>query len=43
MLIQRKEARANRDFSAADKIRDQLAAQGVTIEDGPAGARWRRS
>ena len=43
MLIQRKEARANRDFSAADKIRDQLAALGVTIEDGPAGARWRRS
>jgi cysteinyl-tRNA synthetase len=43
MLIQRKEARANRDFAAADEIRDHLAAQGVTIEDAPSGARWRRS
>ncbi|MBT5218696.1 MAG: cysteine--tRNA ligase [Woeseia sp.] len=43
MLIQRKDARENRDFATADKIRDQLATQGVTIEDGPSGARWRRS
>lgn len=43
MLIQRNAARADRDFASADKIRDQLAAQGITIEDGPSGARWRRS
>ena len=43
LLKQREEARANRDFAAADGIRDRLTAAGVTIEDGPAGARWRRS
>ena len=31
------------DFAAADAIRDQLAAAGVTIEDSPSGTRWRRS
>ena len=43
MLNDRDTARANRDFAAADKIRDQLAAAGITIEDGAEGTRWRRS
>ena len=43
LLKQRDEARANRDFAVADEIRDKLAEAGITIEDGPAGARWRRS
>jgi len=43
LLKQREEARANRDFATADGIRDKLTAAGVTIEDGPTGARWRRS
>jgi len=43
-LLQRRDAaRAARDFAAADNIRDQLAAAGITIEDGSAGSRWRRS
>jgi cysteinyl-tRNA synthetase len=42
LLKQRDSARGNRDFAAADAIRDQLAAAGVTIEDGAAGTRWRR-
>jgi len=43
LLAQREQARSNRDFAAADAIREQLANAGVTIEDGPSGTRWRRS
>ena len=39
----RKQARANRDFAAADAIRDDLAANGILLEDGPEGTVWRRS
>ena len=43
LIAKRNEARAERDFAAADAIRDQLAANSVSIEDGPGGTRWRRS
>jgi cysteinyl-tRNA synthetase len=43
LIEQRKQARANRDFAAADAIRDKLAAVGISIEDGPNGTRWRRT
>lgn len=42
LLIEREQARATRDFARADSIRDELAAAGVTIEDGAGGTRWRR-
>jgi len=39
-LEQRTEARARKDFTAADAIRDQLTELGVVIEDTAAGTRW---
>jgi len=42
LLADRRSARDRRDFGEADRIRDQLAAEGVTIEDRPDGTtRWR--
>jgi len=43
LIEQRNQARAGRDFAAADSLRDQLAAAGIVIEDGPSETRWRRS
>ena len=43
LLAERVEARARRDYAAADAIRDRLQAAGIAIEDGPAGTRWRRA
>ena len=39
-IAQRLEARKARDFALADKIRDDLAADGVIIQDGKDGTRW---
>jgi cysteinyl-tRNA synthetase len=43
LVEQRNKARADRDFATADAIRDRLAAEGISIEDGASGTRWRRS
>ena len=42
LLTAREEARRSRDWAAADKIRDELAARSIEITDTPAGPRWRR-
>jgi cysteinyl-tRNA synthetase len=43
LLAEREAARAARDFATADRIRDELAGEGITIVDTPDGPRWRRS
>jgi len=43
LLDARAAARAARDFAASDRLRDELAAHGVTVEDTRDGQRWRRS
>ena len=42
LVKQRDAFKRERNFEEADRIRDQLAARGIVIEDTPQGARWRR-
>ncbi len=42
LIEDRQAARRRRDFTAADRIRDDLAARGVLLEDGAGGTRWKR-
>jgi len=40
LIEQRRAARAAKDFAASDRIRDELAAMGVTVKDGKDGTTW---
>ena len=43
LIAARREARAARNWAESDRIRDQLAADHVVLEDGPQGTTWRRA
>jgi cysteinyl-tRNA synthetase len=42
MLDERSAARAARDWAASDRLRDELLARGIAVEDTRDGQRWRR-
>lgn len=43
LVAARQQARAARDFAEADRLRDELSARGVTVEDTPSGPVWHRN
>ncbi len=43
LIDARADARAERDWAASDRLRDELAERGIAIEDSRDGQRWRRA
>ena len=42
IIAMRTEARNRKDWDEADRLRDELSAAGIILEDGAAGTVWRR-
>jgi cysteinyl-tRNA synthetase len=43
LILARADAKKQRNFAQADRIRSELAQEGILLEDGPAGTTWRRA
>ena len=43
LIAQRQSAKANKNYAEADRIRQELLAQGVVLKDGPNGTTWERA
>jgi cysteinyl-tRNA synthetase len=43
LILQRQAAKKARDFASSDRIRDELKARGIVLEDGAEGTTWRRA
>jgi cysteinyl-tRNA synthetase len=42
LIRRRAEARKSKQWAEADRIRDELQAAGIALEDGAGGTTWRR-
>jgi len=43
MVMQREEARKRKDWKESDRIRDELKAKGIVLEDTPQGVKWKKA
>jgi cysteinyl-tRNA synthetase len=43
LIEERQQARKNKDWALSDKIRDDLKARGIVLEDTPQGVRWKKA
>ena len=42
LVNERQQARKNKNWALADKIRDDLKSRGIVLEDTPQGIRWHK-
>ena len=43
LIVKRAEAKKNKDYGLADKIRNDLKEKGILLEDGPKGTTWKKA